>query len=130
MCPYFLGHPVYAIFKHSKNILPVNRFQKKLHIMFLVHCLIDGANSSLFLLLFSRFAYFFFPNLTRLTRWIAISVISRSFFIINFEWDGNFKFWWFHQKDLVQIYKNILYLKSENVFLSINNYFQVKNDKI
>ena len=47
MCQYLLGHPVNAIFKPSKNILPVNGFQKKLHIMFLMYCLIDGVNSSL-----------------------------------------------------------------------------------
>ena len=58
MCRYLLGHPVYAIFNPSKNILPVNGFQKKLHIMFLIYSLIDGAKSSL-ILICSRFAWFF-----------------------------------------------------------------------
>ena len=48
----------YVIFNPTKNILPVNGFQKKLNIMFLMYCLIDGANSNL-LLICSRFAYFF-----------------------------------------------------------------------
>ena len=35
---------------------------------------------------------------------VAISVIFSSFFILTFDWKGNSEFWWFHHKDLVQIY--------------------------
>ena len=44
-------------------------------------------------------------------RHVAISVIFSSFFIITFDWNGDFEFWWFLRKDLAQIYQNILYLK-------------------
>ena len=27
----------------------------------------------------------------------------QQFFITTFDWNGNFKFWWFHRKDVVQI---------------------------
>ena len=33
------------------------------------------------------------------------------FSIITFDWKGNFWFWWFHRKDLVQIYHNKSYVK-------------------
>ena len=41
---------------------------------------------------------------------VATSVIFSSFFIITYNWEGYFEFWWFQRKDLVQIYQNIPYL--------------------
>ena len=42
-------------------------------------------------------------------------LIFSSFFIITFDWNGNFEIRWFHRKDVVQIYQNILYLKFKNI---------------
>ena len=41
--------------------------------------------------------------------YVAISVIFSSFFIITFDWNGNFEFWLLHRKDLAQISQNITY---------------------
>ena len=54
---------------------------------------------------------------------VAISVIFNSFFIITFDW-------WFHRKDLVQIYQNWPYFKSKNIFLSIQINFKWKMNNI
>ena len=43
---------------------------------------------------------------------VAISVILSSFYIITFDWNWNFEFWLFHQKDLVEIYKNIYHISN------------------
>ena len=56
----------------------------------------------------------------------AISVIFSSFFIITFDWIGNFKFWWFYRKDIVKIYQNIPYLKFKNIFY-LKKSFLVEN---
>ena len=37
---------------------------------------------------------------------IEISLIFGSFLYITFDTEGNSKFWWFYQKDLVQVYQN------------------------
>ena len=55
---------------------------------------------------------FFFGN-------VSISVIFNSFFIITFEWNGNFELWCFHGKDLVHFYQNIPYLRLKNIFSSL-----------
>ena len=52
----------------------------------------------------------------------------QQFFIITFDWNGNFEFWWFYQKDLVQIYQNISYFKFKKYFVSIKINFLVKNE--
>ena len=57
---------------------------------------------------------------------VAISVIFISFIIITFGWNGNFELWWFHRKELVDIYKNIPYFKSEKYFLNYKINFWLK----
>ena len=37
------------------------------------------------------------------------------FFIVTFDWDGNFEFWWFHRNDQVHIYQGIPYLLCDYV---------------
>ena len=54
---------------------------------------------------------------------VAISVIYSSFFFITFDWKGNFEFWWFHRKDLVQIYQNIPYFTLKKYFFNYKNQF-------
>ena len=59
---------------------------------------------------------------------VAISVIFSSFFIITFDWNKNFEFWWFHRKDLVQIYQNILYFNFlKYLFITYKLIFIEKN---
>ena len=54
---------------------------------------------------------------------LEISVIFSSFFIITFDWDENFKFWWFHRKDIVKIYQNIPYSQFKKYFFIYKNWF-------
>ena len=55
---------------------------------------------------------------------VGISVIFSSFFIITLAWSGDFEIWWFHQKDLVQIYQNISYFQYP-IFSSILNMYPI-----
>ena len=54
---------------------------------------------------------------------VAFSAIFNRFFIVTFDWKGNFQNWWLHQKDLAQIYqiqsnlKKILLYPCKNQFL-------------
>ena len=50
--------------------------------------------------------------------------IFSSFFIITFDENENFVFWWFKRKDLVQIYQNIHYFKFKKESLSIKISFR------
>ena len=45
---------------------------------------------------------------------------QRSSFVITFDWNGNFEFWWFH---LVQIYQNISYFRLKKYFFIYKNQF-------
>ena len=54
-----------------------------------------------------------------------VAIIFSSFFIITFDWNGNFEFWWFHWKDLVQIYQNITFFKFKKQY-----FFKSKVDYI
>ena len=55
------------------------------------------------------------------------------FFYQYFQPKGNFKFWWFHLRDLIQIYQNQPYIKFKECFLSIKINFleeKIKNFSI
>ena len=41
----------------------------------------------------------------------------RHFYIFTFNWKGNCKFWWFHRKDLVQIYQNKIFSNCKIYFV-------------
>ena len=47
---------------------------------------------------------------------VAFLVIFCRFFIMTFNWNRNFEFWWFHRKDLVHIYQNIQNFEYKNIF--------------
>ena len=52
---------------------------------------------------------------------------SADFFIITFDWKGNFKFWWFYRKDLFQIHQNQSYFKFlKNLFIHKNQFLGEK----
>ena len=53
---------------------------------------------------------------TALFNIVAISVIFSCFFHHNFRLKGNFKLWWFHLYDLLQIYHNQWYLNKKLFF--------------
>ena len=63
--------------------------------------------------------YVFFDN-------VAISVIFSSYFIITFDRNGHFEFWWFHRKDLVQIYQNIPFFELKILFYLYKSIFKGK----
>ena len=45
------------------------------------------------------------------------------FLIITFDWNTNFALWWFHQKDIVQIYQNTSYFKLISFYVYKNQFF-------
>ena len=53
-----------------------------------------------------------------------------SFFIITFDWNGNFEFRLLHRKDLVQFYQKISYYISKKYFFIYKNQFLGKKWKI
>ena len=54
---------------------------------------------------------------------VDISSIFVQFFILTFDWMGNYKFWLFHWKNVVQIHQRLHYLNLKMFFLSIQFFF-------
>ena len=52
-----------------------------------------------------------------------ISSFFGSLFIITFDWIRNFNFWWFHRKDIIQIYYNRSIFNLKYLLLYLWNFF-------
>ena len=79
----------------------------------------DNIDSSLEIVL-SKFMIDIFGSLETM-RFLAseqFSYFSAVFLTITFDWKGNFQFWWFHRKYVVQIHRSKPYFKfkKENIF--------------
>ena len=55
---------------------------------------------------------------------VEISAISDNSFITTFDWKRSFKFWWFHRKDLVQIYHDQSYFNLKIYFHPYKSIFK------
>ena len=55
-----------------------------------------------------------------------LAIFISFFYRVTFGWKGNFKFWWFHRKYLMQIYLNQPYLKCLQIICIHKINFYVK----